>query len=294
MVVTAAMSISVMGLSVLLLDRYGLTGLGVAWLASQSVIAIVLLVTELRAVWLPPRPLAPPAPLLVRPDPRGRCREPALAAAEGWDPAGSPGPTAISARSWSAPRPTAGLGVLRFARTPTGATGLHRHQAALEAIAKANVPADWYRVAPEILASNEAARRPWLVETHLTGVDGREVTGIHGPDVIAARGRGDPRAARRDRARHARRRDGADRVGRRPDRGAALDGRHAAARGCGQGRARPAAGPAARRARRPRAHDLLRARRLLARQRPRVHRRDRSPGSSTGNGPAPPASPPST
>src|SRR5262249_21271013 len=50
---TAAMSISVLVLSVLFLDWYGLTGVGVAWVVAQSAVAIVLLATELRAVWLP-------------------------------------------------------------------------------------------------------------------------------------------------------------------------------------------------------------------------------------------------
>ena len=187
MVVTAAMSISVMGLSVLLLDRYGLTGLGVAWLASQSVIAIVLLVTELRAVWLPRVPWHRLPRFSFGRSHAADAASVALAAAEGWEPAGEPRADgdlgAVVVRSGTDGR----LGVLRFARTPTGATGLHRHHAALQAIARANVPAGWHRVAPEILASNDAARHPWLVETHLTGVDAREVTGIHGPDVIAAR-----------------------------------------------------------------------------------------------------------
>jgi aminoglycoside phosphotransferase len=187
MVVTAAMSISVMGLSVLLLDRYGLTGLGAAWLAAQSFIAIVLLVTELRAVWLPRVPWHRLPRFSLARSHAADAAGSALTAAEGWDPAGEPRADgdlgAVVVRS----RADGRLGVLRFARTPIGAAGLHRHQAALQAIVKANVPPDWYRVAPEILASNEAARQPWLVETHLTGVDAREVTSIHGPDVIAAR-----------------------------------------------------------------------------------------------------------
>jgi O-antigen/teichoic acid export membrane protein/aminoglycoside phosphotransferase len=186
-IVTAAMSVSVMGFSVLLLDRYGLTGVGVAWLAAQSVIAILLLVTELRAVWLPRVPWHRLPRFSLTRSHAADAASAALVAAEGWDPAGEPRADgdlgAVVVRS----RADGRLGVLRFARTPTGADGLRRHQAALASFARANLPASWYRTAPEILASNEAARRPWLVETHLTGVDAREVASIHGPDVIAAR-----------------------------------------------------------------------------------------------------------
>jgi O-antigen/teichoic acid export membrane protein/aminoglycoside phosphotransferase len=186
-VVTAAMSVSVMGLSVLLLERYGLTGVGVAWLVAQSVIAIVLLVTELRAVWLPRVPWHRLPRFSFARTHAADAASAALLAAEGWEPAGEPRADgdlgAVVVRS----RADGRLGVLRFARTTIGADGLRRHQAALASFSRANLPASWYRVAPEILASNEAARQPWLVETHLTGVDAREVTGIHGPDVIAAR-----------------------------------------------------------------------------------------------------------
>src|SRR5262249_30892708 len=143
-VVTAAMSVSVMGLSVLLLDRYGLTGVGVAWVVAQSLVAVVLLVTELRAVWLP----RIPSHRLPRPgfgrDGAGDAATPALAAADGWEAAGDPRADgdlgAVVVRS----RTDGRLGVLRFARTPLGATSLRRHQAALVTIGRANVPTEWY------------------------------------------------------------------------------------------------------------------------------------------------------
>jgi O-antigen/teichoic acid export membrane protein len=39
----------------LLLGRYGITGIGIAWLAGQTIVAVILLFTEFRHLWLPVR-----------------------------------------------------------------------------------------------------------------------------------------------------------------------------------------------------------------------------------------------
>ncbi len=103
-VVTAAMSVSVMGLSVLLLDRYGLTGVGVAWVAAQSVIAVVLLITELRAVWLPRVPWHRLPRVSFTRTHAADAASAALAAAEGWESRGGAG----RRRSGRRRRPIAG------------------------------------------------------------------------------------------------------------------------------------------------------------------------------------------
>jgi hypothetical protein len=51
-VVQAILAVLTLGLSYPLLDRLGVTGIGVAWLVSQGIVAIVLLATELRPVLL--------------------------------------------------------------------------------------------------------------------------------------------------------------------------------------------------------------------------------------------------
>lgn len=51
-VVQGALCISVMGQTFLLLDDYGITGVGLAWLSSQTIMAIVLLLTRLRTAWI--------------------------------------------------------------------------------------------------------------------------------------------------------------------------------------------------------------------------------------------------
>ncbi|MBN1426975.1 MAG: phosphotransferase [Anaerolineae bacterium] len=50
--VMVTMCVLVIGLSYFLLGPLGITGVGIAWLASQSVVAAVLLLTEMRLLWL--------------------------------------------------------------------------------------------------------------------------------------------------------------------------------------------------------------------------------------------------
>ncbi|HEY3723881.1 MAG TPA: phosphotransferase [Acidimicrobiia bacterium] len=186
-VVTAAMAVSVMGLSIILLDRYGLTGVGVAWLVAQSVIAIVLLLTELRTTWIPRVPLHRLPHLTLALDHAARAAQPALAAAAAWELVGAPRADpdlgAVVVRSREDDR----LAVLRFARTDFGARSLRRHAAALEALRAGSIPPAWRPLAPVALASGEAAAdRPWLVETHIPGQDARRAASRVGSGIVAA------------------------------------------------------------------------------------------------------------
>jgi aminoglycoside phosphotransferase (APT) family kinase protein len=176
-----------MALSVFLLDRYGLTGVGVAWLLAQSLIAIALLLTELRAVWLPRVPLHRlPHPTFTR-NHATAAAKPALAAANGWERAGDaradPDLGAVVVRS----RVTHDLGVLRFARTDLGGRSLRRHQSALCALRPAPVSEHWRTLAPQVLAHGEAGTQPWLIETHIDGSDARHAASARGHDLVQAR-----------------------------------------------------------------------------------------------------------
>jgi O-antigen/teichoic acid export membrane protein len=53
--VQGSLAALVLGLSSVLLGRYGINGVGLAWLASQSIVAVILLLTQLRAVLRPVR-----------------------------------------------------------------------------------------------------------------------------------------------------------------------------------------------------------------------------------------------
>ncbi len=51
--VQATLCIMVLGLSFVLLDIYGIVGVGLAWLGTQTLVASLLLMTYLRPIWLP-------------------------------------------------------------------------------------------------------------------------------------------------------------------------------------------------------------------------------------------------
>ena len=278
-VVTAAMSISTMGLSVILLDRYGLTGVGVAWLVAQSLIAIALLLTELRAVWLPRIPLHRlPHPSFVRNHATGSA-EPALAAAQGWERAGEPRADPDLGVMVVRSRQDHGPAVLRYARTELGARSLARHGSALVALDRGAPLGPVRHLVPDVLERGVVDGRPWLVETYLEGVDAREVAQRVGHAALFA---GASAAIREVHVATAAETpvddDGLAGVGRRADRRAALDGGHTAARRSRPCRARPGARAAARGARRAGAHHVLRPWRLLARATSSRPTTGRSPG----------------
>ena len=50
--VLAGLCLLVLGLSYLLLPLYGITGVGLAWLVSQTIVAVILLLTRLPHIWL--------------------------------------------------------------------------------------------------------------------------------------------------------------------------------------------------------------------------------------------------
>lgn len=186
-VVTAAMSVSVMGLSVVLLDRYGLTGVGVAWLVAQSVIAIGLLATELRAVWLPRVPFHRlPHRHRTRANVASAARA-VLGAVTGWEPVG-PVRADPDLGSMVVRRPgEADVAVMRFARSDLSARSLRRHLSTLDALDAGRAGRGWQVLAPTVLASGDATGLPWMVETLISGADARRAARLVGSAVVAAR-----------------------------------------------------------------------------------------------------------
>ena len=178
----------VMGLSVVLLDRYGLTGVGVAWLVAQSIVALALLATELRALWLPRVPLHRlPRPRLGHKHTAAPAA-PALAAARG---TGTPiGPVhsdddlgAVTVRR----RGSDETAVLRYARGALGARSLAHHEHALEMLAAESKLDEWRALAPRIRTRGAVSGQPWLIETHIPGSDARHAVPLVGADVVTAR-----------------------------------------------------------------------------------------------------------
>jgi O-antigen/teichoic acid export membrane protein/aminoglycoside phosphotransferase len=184
-VVTAAMSVSVVGLSVLLLQRYGLTGVGVAWLAAQSVIAIALLATELRAVWLPRVPFHR-LPHRTRTGSNvGTASLAVVNAVPGWEPMGparaDPDLGSLLVRRVGESE----LAVMRFARSSLGARSLRRHLAMLEALDAGRASCGWSVAAPAVVAAGDVQGQPWMVESHIAGADARIVARRIGHRLVA-------------------------------------------------------------------------------------------------------------
>jgi aminoglycoside phosphotransferase (APT) family kinase protein len=185
-VVTATMSISVMGLSVLLLLAYGLVGVGVAWLVAQSLVAIGLLATELRAVWMPRVPFHRlPHRTRTRTDAEGAVRE-VLGALPGWEPAGRARADCDVGTVLVRRRAGDDLAVLRFAGSQLGARGLLRHRRALEALDAGRAAEGWQVLAPSIVEVGDGDGLPWVIETRVPGEDARRAVHRAGVGRVTA------------------------------------------------------------------------------------------------------------
>jgi hypothetical protein len=181
---TAALAVGVVGLSVVLTNAVGVTGVGVAWLVSQSVLATVLLLGELRTVWLPyvphrrwgghrSRAGAGFGPARREPNALvATALEAAGLTADGWagtDTAQSTeGVRVVLARD----RVAGGAAVLKVATDSAGAAALDRERSALQAV-WAVAPPSVAAVLPEVRRGSVAAV-VWAVETRPPGTDARK------------------------------------------------------------------------------------------------------------------------
>jgi O-antigen/teichoic acid export membrane protein/aminoglycoside phosphotransferase (APT) family kinase protein len=185
-VVTAAMSISVMALSIVLLLGYGLDGVGVAWLVAQSVVAVGLLLTELRAVWLPRVPFHRlPHRTRTRTDADDAVRA-VLNSLTDWEPAGGARADCDVGTVEVRRRGGDDIAVLRFAGSDLGSQGLLRHRDALVALEAHRAAGDWDILAPRVLATGDTAGLPWVIETRIPGSDARDAARRVGAELVAA------------------------------------------------------------------------------------------------------------
>jgi O-antigen/teichoic acid export membrane protein len=235
-VVTTAMAALTLSLTFVFLYTVGPVGVGIAWLVAQTVVAIALLLTEFRSMWVAwiamkrLEPLVAGARSLAGTSRSSQVmrRASALVSAE---------PTLGS--QWRVSSLLASLhdvdlvelesrwnwerGVLRLARTETGARGLVRHADALRALRNRPELTEWNEIVPAIVAEGfetqkekkakptpetkaEATQEPrsestsrdeaepestnrigWLVETKLTGWRAHDLaTAARAPELIAA------------------------------------------------------------------------------------------------------------
>jgi O-antigen/teichoic acid export membrane protein/aminoglycoside phosphotransferase len=183
LVLSAALSLPALAGIVTIVPHLGLVGVGYAWLATQLAVAGVLLVTELRPLWLPYLDGAHLTSAAVRvraatSRPRRRRIETAVGQLI---TATDPGRTmsavvandhdvavAILEATGHAP-----VAVLRVACNATGAGALERHRRALDTIAGLDALDGWRTLVPAVLATGDHQGRPWLMEERLAGRDGR-------------------------------------------------------------------------------------------------------------------------
>lgn len=190
--VTVTINATALALIWVLLQTHGLFGLGVAWLATQTGAAAILLVTTLGPMWLP-HVSSPMASRLVRATSGARAaarrrghrhllegRYPAIAASLGLDPAwrihqvfATDGDVAVAEVGGRGPE-----AILKVALTDHGTDALIRSCRAVESLASDARLGGWLALVPRTLAVGHAAPgRVAVLEQRVAGRDGQAVIG---------------------------------------------------------------------------------------------------------------------
>jgi O-antigen/teichoic acid export membrane protein/aminoglycoside phosphotransferase len=192
--VLSTVSLLVLGLSYVWLDRMGITGVGWAWLLSQTAIALILLLTELRFFWLVRLNVQPLLDVLAQPRRlwQRRHNRQHLATVQLFMSEVLPQlATEPLAASWSAqalietvndmtvaslgPADQPAQAIIKLPRSQAAAKSLERHRAALAALWAEPALAGWVKLLPAILAEGQPAGQPFLIERMLPGVEARRV-----------------------------------------------------------------------------------------------------------------------
>lgn len=178
----AALGAGVVGLTALLVPRWGVTGAGAAWLLTQTALAAVLAVTGLRDLWIGrvPTPLlrALGRPVHAWSDRRGRQRAatvlPDVLAAAGL---GGAGWQLIQVTGDQVVARVDGPGravVVKVAGPGAADAARGREADALTVLADAPEAARLTIAAPRLLAEGTTDGRHWTVETAVEGPTGRQ------------------------------------------------------------------------------------------------------------------------
>jgi O-antigen/teichoic acid export membrane protein/aminoglycoside phosphotransferase (APT) family kinase protein len=182
--VNAAVSIPAVAMMLVLAPRWGIVGIGWAWLTSQLAVAVALLATELRSIWLPhvngnrlaavARPLHAAVSRLRLTPGRSERRVPDAVTNE-WTP------VAVASGGHDVDIVTLAAGdrraILRMSANATGERALQRHRWALETIASLDGLSSWRVVVPTLIATGHQAGRLWVLEEGLAGGNGRTFAG---------------------------------------------------------------------------------------------------------------------
>jgi O-antigen/teichoic acid export membrane protein len=195
--VTLALAALVLPISSVLLRVWGIVGIGVAWLVAHSVVAIVLLATQLRPVWVTHLSL----PMMTRIAgllrlvngplhrrrvvagvsrilPRIDARVDARADADGGAPCDwqvhrvLPTVNDVSVATAGPPNRSP-LAVVKLANSDCGAAALQREVNALTALSADPRLGSWRAMLPQVLSSGAVHSQRFVVERMVTGLDGR-------------------------------------------------------------------------------------------------------------------------
>jgi len=195
--VQTSLSLLILLFSWLLMGRYGITGVGVAWLLSHSIVAVILLLTTTRTIWAPRAELQPLRRLEVRlrgvarrwgrGDQLATARElvpeilptispPANASPPSdWIIQGATRPENIGRVHMLGPAECPAEAVLRISKNSEQAERLRREGELLARIRADQRLGDWCSVIPKRLSEGEIQGHRYAVESKLPGNDGRSL-----------------------------------------------------------------------------------------------------------------------
>jgi len=188
-----SLCVLVLTLSYILLDLYGIAGIGLAWLLSQIAVAAVLIFTQLGRLWLPHlnvqfllRLLAVPRTLRWRwhrrrfkadntslvPDILSRISPPAdLPHPTTWrlqDPVRTVNDVTVITLGPPGHPPAA---LVKLPQSSLAAMSLRRHRGVLIRLGADPRLVKWRALLPALLAADETGRRPYLVEGMRSGIE---------------------------------------------------------------------------------------------------------------------------
>ncbi|NQV07411.1 phosphotransferase [bacterium] len=181
----------VLTLSIVLTGPLGIAGVGWAWLVSTTTIAAVLLVTEMRLVWLPQFLDSSAGTFTLRlakailgsrlteapMDDRLEAAIDRVRQDHGHlEVVGRPATELDLAAVTVGPSPAESTAILKLAKTPTASESLLGEADALEAVARNSRLDGWPVAIPRLLVCGDVDGLVYTAQSHLDGVDGRTAT----------------------------------------------------------------------------------------------------------------------
>jgi O-antigen/teichoic acid export membrane protein/aminoglycoside phosphotransferase (APT) family kinase protein len=193
--VTCALAL---GLTYLLLGPYGITGVGIAWLGSQTLVALILLATELRSLWVTPvqrfflqlltwrrqawwhwtqrqrhaSMTKMAAELLATAPSDNQCTQGPIQTWQVQRLLPSLNEMSVALLGNTGEAPTA---LLKIPHSASAQASLRHQQTVLTTLRADTRLAGWQAFLPQILATGNQAGVTYFVESAITGVDARHI-----------------------------------------------------------------------------------------------------------------------